>query len=82
MSETRAAVELFTQPHCAPCREVERFLTERAIPFTVRDVSDDPDALDTIAERGFMATPVTRIGERWIAGFRKKELEAALRDLR
>jgi glutaredoxin-like protein NrdH len=72
------AVELFTQPHCAPCREVERFLQERGVAFVRRDVTADAAALELVVSRGFMATPVTRIGEHWVAGFRRQELERAL----
>lgn len=81
MSGSHPGVELFTQPHCAPCREVERFLRNREVAFAMRDVTDDADALEAIMARGFMATPVTRIGEHWIAGFRRAELEAALREV-
>ena len=79
MTASQPEVEVFTQPHCAPCREVERFLRNREVAFAVRDVTEDGDALEAIVARGFMATPVTRIGEHWIAGFRRAELEAALR---
>lgn len=71
-------VELFTQPHCRPCRQVEALLRERGIPFVVRDVLADPLALDRLAEQGFMSTPVTRIGHQWIAGFDHKRMERAL----
>lgn len=81
MTVTASDVEVFTQPHCAPCRDVERFLRNRDVAFAVRDVTDDADALEAIVARGFMATPVTRVGERWIGGFRRAELEAALRDV-
>ena len=80
MTEIEPQVEVFPQPHCAPCREVERFLRERNVDFEMRDVTADPDALETIVREGFMATPVTRIGRRWIAGFRRRELETALRE--
>lgn len=79
MTEIETQVEVFTQPNCAPCRQVERFLREKDVTFSVRDVTDDAQALETIVEQGFIATPVTRIGERWIGGFRRGELEAALR---
>ena len=54
---------------------MERYLEERGLAFTVRDVFDDPAALEEISSRGYMSTPVTRIGDRWIAGFRRKEFE-------
>jgi glutaredoxin len=76
-----AIVELYTQAHCGPCRKVEQFLEERGLDFVRHDVLVDPAALDTIASRGFMATPVTRVGERWIAGFKKRELEQAIEEI-
>jgi glutaredoxin len=77
VSEARNVV-VYTQPHCASCSQVERFLEQRGVAFTVRDVSKDPRALEEIASRGYMSTPVTRIGDRWVAGFRRKELESLL----
>jgi len=75
-------VEVFTQPHCAPCRQVEAFLRDRGVSFTPRDVVLDPSALDRLVDRGFMSTPVTRIGEEWISGFDRRRLERALAALR
>lgn len=71
-------IEVFTQTHCAPCRQLEAFLREREISFTVRDVGEDPAALEELVSRGYMATPVTRIGETWVTGFRRTELERLL----
>lgn len=67
-------VELFTQPHCASCRQVEAFLREREIPFVRRDVADDDSALELLTSRGFMATPVLRVGTEWIVGFDRRAL--------
>ncbi len=71
-------IELFTQPYCAPCRLVEVYLRERGVSFVVRDVLDDPSALEVLSEHGFMATPVTRIGDAWIVGFDQRMLDLAL----
>ena len=68
-------IVVYTQPHCASCKQLERYLEDRGLAFTVRDVFADPAALEEITSRGYMSTPVTRIGDRWIAGFRRKELE-------
>lgn len=57
---------------------MERYLDERAIPYTVRDVFTEPDALEEIGSRGYMSTPVTRIGDQWIAGYRKDHLDRLL----
>jgi len=71
-------IEVFTQRHCASCRRVEGYLRELGVAFTVRDVTTDEAALDEIFNRGFMTTPVTHIGDQWIAGFKRKEFEQLL----
>lgn len=80
MSDRLPEIVVYTQPHCAICREVARFLEDRGVAFTEHDVSQDPDALEEIASRGYMSTPVTRIGEHWIAGFKRKQFERLLDD--
>ena len=78
MSDRLPEIVLYTQPHCASRKEVERFLEQRGVAFTVHDVSQDPDALEEIASRGYMSTPVTRIGDHWVAGFKRKQFERLL----
>lgn len=78
MSDRAAEIVVYMQPHCASCNEVERFLEDRGVPSTVVDISGDPDALEELISRGYMSTPVTRIGDRWIAGFRRNEIERLL----
>jgi glutaredoxin len=72
------AIEVFTQRYCAPCRQVEALLRERGVAFVVRRVDTDAAALEVLASRGYMGTPVTRIGETWIAGYHKTAIERAL----
>ena len=76
MSDSRkqAEVEVFTQDHCASCRQVENYLSARGVAFTSRNVADNPEALDTIFRKGFMTTPVIRIGDTWIGGFKRREI--------
>lgn len=71
-------VEVFTQRRCAGCRQVEEYLRKRGVAFTARDVVADGDALDEIFRRGFMTTPVIRIGDSWVGGFRRDEIEGLL----
>ncbi|MGH2500483.1 MAG: glutaredoxin family protein [Candidatus Limnocylindria bacterium] len=71
-------VVVYTQPHCAGCREVESFLERRGVTFVVRDVSADPRALEELAAHGYMTTPVVRVGDRWVHGARRRDLERLL----
>lgn len=71
-------IEVFTQKHCGACRQLEHFLHERGVSFKLRDVGEDPEALEELLTRGYMSTPVTRVGEHWVAGFNRKALERLL----
>lgn len=77
-SSNAGAVEVFTRAHCGSCREVERYLRARGVAFTVRDVGAGAAALEELVARGYMTTPVTRIREQWIAGYKPRELARAL----
>ena len=74
MSDNRSAIEVFIQNLCASCRQVERYLVERGVGFTSRNVTTDHAALKELSLRGFMATPVTRISDQWVSGFRRRKL--------
>lgn len=74
----RPEVEVFTQHHCASCRQAENYLRERGVVFASRNVSSDQQALNEIFQRGFMTTPVIRIGDIWIGGFKRREIERLL----
>ena len=74
-------VELFSQKHCVSCREVDRYLRERGVAFRVRHVDRDSEAVEELSSRGYMRTPVVRIGDHWMAGFKKSQLDRLLRSL-
>lgn len=71
-------IVVYTQQHCSSCKQVEKFLEEEGFSFALRDVGEDASALDEIASRGYMSTPIIRVGDTWIAGFNKKKLKQAL----
>ena len=71
---THPVVEVFTQEYCPSCRQVEALLNEHGVPFQSHDVLEDPDALEAIAARGYMSTPITRFGDTWVAGFDREKL--------
>jgi len=74
MSEQPFQVELFTQSHCTPCRQVEAFLQRHEVPYVRRDVAEDGSALDELVARGYMTTPVLRVGDEWVVGFDRRAL--------
>lgn len=80
-SEAAPTAMVYTQPHCAACKQVMQYLDGRGVALVPRDVVADASALVELEAEGYLTTPVTRIGDRWIAGFKRGELDEALRSL-
>ena len=60
-------VTVFTQPNCAPCRSVKKWLTDKGVDFVERDVTVDSEALTTIGMLGYAGTPVIQTeSDSWI----------------
>lgn len=74
-----AAVTVYTQPSCQPCRATKRWLDKRGITYTQVDVTHDPTAAEYVKDLGYLAAPVviTSDGAHWNE-FRPDLLEEAL----
>ncbi|MBI2935410.1 MAG: glutaredoxin family protein [Chloroflexi bacterium] len=57
---------------------VKVYLSRKGIPFTERNVSLDPQAMDDLLKLGYRATPVTLVKNQRLVGYNPKKLEAAL----
>jgi glutaredoxin len=57
------------------CDLTKEFLSKRKLPYTDRDITADPAALDELKRLGYMTTPVIVIGESVIVGFDREKLE-------
>ena len=53
----------------------EEFLSERDVPFVVRDIMNDKSAMDELMKIGVLTTPVTVIDDEVVVGFDRKRLE-------
>jgi glutaredoxin 3 len=61
------------------CRSAKEFLSHHKIPFTDRNVAEDPTALEELVEKvGRRATPVIVVDEEVIVGFDRGKLERIL----
>lgn len=60
------------------CGRVKEFLSQKGVPFTERDVSQDEEALAELETLGVMTTPVTVIDDEVVIGFDRARLEALL----
>ena len=57
---------------------VKEFLSQKGIPFTERNVSNDLENRNALKELGYAATPVTVIDGQPIIGYNRRKIEAAL----
>ena len=60
------------------CGRVKEFLSQKGVPFTERDVSQDEEALVELETLGVMTTPVTVIDGETVIGFDRANLERLL----
>ena len=58
MNPDQPITELFTQPGCQPCKQVERKLNQYGIPYIVHDISTDENARERVKALGYTQTPV------------------------
>lgn len=54
------------------------FLSHKGIPYTEKNVRQDPKALEELRAMGYSSIPVTVIDGTRIVGFDKAKIEAAL----
>ena len=57
---------------------MKEFLSRAGIPYALRDIDEDHSAYDELVAQGWLAVPVTRIGDRAIRGFDPAGLRDAL----
>jgi glutaredoxin len=61
---------------------VKELLSREGVPFTARDVDEDPRAYDELVALGWRTVPLTIIGDRVLTGFNPVELAAAVAEWR
>jgi glutaredoxin len=60
------------------CEREKEFLSQKGIPFTAKNVREDPEALAELQKLGYPATPVTVIDGEVVVGFDRGKLERLL----
>lgn len=56
----------------------KEFLSQKGIPFTDKNIREDPNALAELQKLGYQATPVTLIDGEVVVGFDRGKLERLL----
>ena len=81
-----AKVKIYTLSTCSHCTQAKEFLDERNVPYDPVNVDfmsgdERTQAMDTLRKLNPAITfPTVIIGEKVVVGFRREELEAALKE--
>ena len=81
-----ATVKIYTLSTCSHCTQAKEFLDERKVAYTAVSVDfmsgdERTQALDALRKLNPAITfPTLVIGEKVIVGFRREEIEAALKE--
>jgi glutaredoxin len=68
-------VIVYTEPGCAGCEQVKKFLRARHVQFIEKDILQDLTAVNELRRLGQVTVPVTRVGDDVIVGFDREALE-------
>ena len=73
-------IKIYTTPICAYCKMVKDYLKERGFEYEECDVSKDVKMRTEMFDKTHqMGVPVTEINGKFIIGFRKDEIDKALK---
>ncbi len=61
-------VIVYSTPICAPCEALKRYLRERGVEFTVKDLMMDEDAALFLEDRNIRTTPVLQVDGEILSG--------------
>ena len=67
-------VTVYSKPNCVQCNATYRALDDKGIPYTVIDMSQDPEALAAVKELGYLQAPVVVLGQDHWSGFRPDKI--------
>lgn len=67
---TEIQVTVYSKPSCVQCTATYRALDSKGIAYVVVDLTETPDALETVKGLGYLQAPVVVTGESHWSGFR------------
>ncbi|MCF8566624.1 glutaredoxin family protein [Alicyclobacillus tolerans] len=71
-------IVLYTHKGCPGGERAISYFHENDIPVQIKDIVNDPDALNEFREHGCFATPVIIIDGKKFVGFDEEEVEQVL----
>ena len=69
------ATTVYTKPSCVQCNATYRALDSKGIEYDIVDLSEDPAALETVKELGYLQAPVVVTDDEHWSGFRPDKID-------
>ena len=71
-------VTVYSNPNCVQCEQTKRYLKSNNVKFEAKMISDSPEVLALIQEKGYQAAPVVVFGDRSWSGFKLDNLSSLI----
>lgn len=71
----KMAVTLYTKPSCVQCNASKTHLDSKGVEYNIIDLSENPDALATVKELGYLQAPVIVTEDDHWSGYRPDKIE-------
>ena len=68
------SITVYTKPSCVQCNATYRALDAAGIEYEIRDLTEDPAALEQVKTLGHLQVPVVIAGEDHWSGFRPDKI--------
>lgn len=53
-----STVIIYSKPNCMQCQFTKKYLESRGVPFEVKDIEQDTNAIEEVKQLGFSSLPV------------------------
>lgn len=70
------SVIVYSNPNCQACEQTKRYLTVKGVEFESKMISDSPEIMSLIEEKGYRSAPVVVAGDDSWSGFRLDKLNS------
>ncbi len=80
VNDEKGAVTIYGAEWCPPCHMLKQYLDSKKVAYKYINIDEEPAAGREIsAKTGWMAIPITAIGDEHILGFDRAKIDSALR---
>lgn len=69
-------ITVYSKPNCPQCAATKRQLNRRGFNYTVIDISDNPQTIDQLRQKGWQQMPVVIADDESWSGYRPDNISA------